>query len=316
MKNYCILLVLMLSLKSIAQDFIPIPESDVVWIQASFLYNMNGHEHSTVTNPLSFGQDTIAGGQTYHKLEGHEIVEWIDGWGNPQNYATGTNTAHGYKIYFRQDIPAKKVYAWLENRDTLLYDFDLTIGQVYPETATNINYPNLKVMGQDSIQLLDGIYHKKWLLGTESADSGYISLIEGVGASSGFSLIMYPLFEQSGAIMCMKESNTQIYENWGASGLIPAKYSEFCESNVSIDKLIDNSSEYRLWPNPATNELNISCDNEVQTVTIFDMYGQILINEFVEGTQLRVNIESLRSGQYLVKLVDTNQKIIIRKLIK
>ena len=309
MKNYLLLLALILSLNSIAQNYIPIPESNAVWIQASFLYGMNGHEHSTVTNPLSFGQDTVAGGQAYHKLQGHEIVEWIDGWGNQQNYATGMYTVQGYKLFFRQDIPTKKVYAWYEGRDTLLYDFDLTVGQVYPETLTNINYPNLKVLGEDSVQLLDGVYHRKWLLGTESADSGYISLIEGVGATSGFSLTMYPLFEQSGAIMCLKESNNQLYENWGESGLISAQYSELCDANVSILEIVNEKTELQVWPNPSNNKVNVRFDKGIESVSVIDMCGKTVIYEKgFDFKELELNVESLKSGHYIVRITTVNQE--------
>lgn len=300
-----------------AQNYIPIPESDAIWIQAGFLYSMNGHEHSTVTNPLSFGSDSIIGGETYHKLQGHEIVEWIDGWGSQQNYATGEYTVHGYEFLFRQDVPAKKVYTWQGNSDTLLYDFDLTVGQVYPETWININYPNLLVMGEDSVQLLDGIYHKKWLLGTESADSGYISLIEGVGASSGFSLIMFPLFEQTGAIMCFKESNNQVYENWGATGLIPAKYSEFCDADVSVEEVLKKQSNIQIWPNPAISNLNILYDKGIKSVVVTDISGRVIIksnggNEYA----MKLNITDLLMGQYFIQILTSDQKILTQTFVK
>lgn len=317
MKNIFTLFSVFIFTQSVAQDYQPIPESDAVWIQASFLYFMNNHEHSTITNPLSFGEDTLISGESYHALQGHQIIEWVDGWGDPQNYETGTYTVPNYKFYFRQDVSTKKLYAWAEEQDTLLYDFDLTVGQIYPQTLLNVNYPNLKVMGEDSVQLLDGVYHKKWLLGTESADSGYISLIEGVGATSGFSLMMYPLFEQSGAILCLKESDVQLYENWSDVGLIAPEYSELCEANVSIDKITLNETTIHIWPNPMIDQIHIRSDDGINSIDLIDIYGKSL--QSIEGKnvkELNMNLEHLYSGQYFLIVTTSNQQEIVKSIVK
>lgn len=317
MKNIFTFFSVFIFLQTVAQEYQPIPESDAVWIQASFLYSMNDHEHTTITNPLSFGEDTLISGESYHTLQGHQIVEWVDGWGDPQNYQTGTYTVQNYKFRFRQDAPSKKVYAWAEGRDTLLYDFDLTVGQIYPQTLLNVNYPNLKVMGEDSVQLLDGVYHKKWLLGTDSADSGYISLIEGVGATSGFSLMMYPLFEQSGAILCLKESDVQLYENWSNIGLIAPEYSELCEANVSIDKITLNETTIHIWPNPMIDQIHIRSDDGINSIDLIDIYGKSL--QSIEGKnvkELNMNLEYLDSGQYFLKVTTSNQQEFVKTIIK
>jgi hypothetical protein len=286
-----------------AQNFIPIPESNTTWIQASFLYSVNGHEHTTITNPIHFGQDTTINNHTYHTLIGHEIITWIDGFGNPQNYATGTYTLQGYTFYFRQDVPTKKVYTYRNNQDTLLYDFNLSVGQVYPATANNILYPNLKVMHEDSILLLDGIYHKNWLLGTNALDSGYISIIEGVGATSGFSLDFYYLFEQSSALMCMRNFSSYLYENWTFSGIIPPKYSEYCDANLGFEKIDNKNKRFILYPNPTnevlaltTSQQNIEpIDFEITTI------DGVKIKQFTNyTTESKIDVSFLPNGIYFI----------------
>lgn len=289
------------------QNYIPIPDSDAVWIQASYLIGANGHEHSTITNPLSFGQDTIVSSQTYHKLQGHQIIEWVDGWGNTQAYATGISTVNGYEFLFRQDISAKKVYTYFDNQDTLLYDFDLTVGQIYPQTVMNLNYPNLLVMGVDSVQLLDGLYHKKWLLGTDSMDSGYVELIEGVGSTMGFSLPIWPLFEQTGATLCFKSGSTQIYENWDNQGLIQAQYSEQCEANLAVNQKENNALNFRVYPNPNNGSFRVSNDaNKLVELQITDLMGREVFStsDFSNGEELTIDVHS---GTYIVLLKDENQ---------
>jgi hypothetical protein len=303
MKHIIIALFCILHVTLSAQNYFPIPESNTVWIQASFLYSVNGHEHSTITNPISFGQDTTINNHTYHTLVGHEITEWVDGLGNPQNYATGTFTTEGYTFYFRQDIPTKKVYTYRNNQDTLLYDFNLSVGQIYPATANNSLYPQLKVMHQDSVLLPDGFYHKKWQLGTSSLDSGYISIIEGVGATSGFTLDFYPLFEQSSALLCMRNFSSYLYENWNFTGLIPPKYSEYCAENLGLEKIGPNNHSFEVYPNPANEVLNLNSTiqkNENASFKLYTIDGLEVIKDKKVALPAKIDISFLQNGIYII----------------
>ena len=315
MKRIFTLLVLMLNMTIFAQVYIPIPESNAVWIQGAFLYSSLGHEHVTITQPLASGPDSTISGMNYHSVTGHQLVEWIDNWGSQQNYQTGQYSTATDTFYFRQDIPAKKIYAWYGNSDTLLYDFDLTIGQSYPQTMTNYFYPDLLVMGQDSILLLDGVYHKRWALGTEPADSGYITLIEGVGSSLGFNLPLYPLFEQSGAILCFKDNGNQVYENWGPNALIAPHYSEFCEANVSLDELVSDENGLKLWPNPASGSINIVSEKDLESIKIVDTQGRVaqLETGLSKGTT-ELNVDNLFSGSYILYVQSTDGSVQVRKI--
>jgi hypothetical protein len=303
MKHIIIALFCILQATISAQNYFPIPESNTVWIQASFLYSVNGHEHSTITNPISFGQDTTINNHTYHTLVGHEITEWVDGLGNPQNYATGTFTTEGYTFYFRQDIPTKKVYTYRNNQDTLLYDFNLTVGQVYPATANNSLYPQLKVMHQDSVLLPDGFYHKKWQLGSNSLDSGYISIIEGVGATSGFTLDFYPLFEQSSALLCMRNFSSYLYENWNFSGIIPPKYSEYCSENLGLEKIDNQNTIFFMHPNPVHEDVSVASSfqkNGTIDLEIISING-LKIQAFKNYTlHSKIDVSSLSKGVYFL----------------
>lgn len=285
-----------------AQNYQPIPEANTVWIQASFLYSVNGHEHSTITNPITFGQDTTINNHTYHRLIGHEITEWVDGFGNPQNYATGTFTTEGYNFYFRQDIPNKKVYTFKNNQDTLLYDFNLSVGQIYPATANNSLYPQLKVMHQDSVLLPDGLFHKKWQLGTNSLDSGYISIIEGVGSTSGFSLDFYPLFEQASALLCMRTFSDFLYENWNFTGIIPPKYSEYCDANLGFEKIGVDIHSFEVYPNPVSEKLILTStiqNNENARIKLHTIGGLEVIKEQKVTLPSEIDVSFLQKGIYI-----------------
>ncbi len=313
----CLLIALCFGEKLCAQTFQPIPESEATWIQASFLYYYGGHEHTTITNSISFSQDTLIGSEIYHTLKGHQIIQWADNWGQ-QNYTTETYTIPSSNFYFRQDIPNKKVYTFSDNQDTLLYDFNLTVGQIYPQTVTNVNYPNLLVMGQDSVLLLDGLYHKRWQLGTNSIDSAYISIIEGIGASSGFNLTLYPQFEQSSALMCLKVSENQVYDGWmNNSSMVPAKYSENCTKNVSLQDVVQANDVIKMWPNPCNDILIIYnySESNLQKIRVSDVFGNIMIDVKTTSKEQKINLSNYEKGAYFIEITIDNHEKITKKII-
>ena len=78
------------------------------------------------------------------------------------------------------------------------------------------------------------------------------------------------------------------------------------------------SSKFNLYPNPATNIVNIT-NNEnmlVQQVTVYDIAGKQLSSQnYNNETEIQLNVENLASGTYLLYL-QTNQGTAVKKLVK
>lgn len=76
-----------------------------------------------------------------------------------------------------------------------------------------------------------------------------------------------------------------------------------------------NDRKFVLYPNPATNELNIASSNatRIEKVTIYSFTGQLV--KSIEGDIRNIDISNLSGGIYLIK-VQTDQGIIDRKIIK
>lgn len=294
----------------------PLPETDASWIQAEFLYSAySSHEHATITSIAYTQGDSLINGQNYTRFNYRSIADWVDGWGQ-QGSNSGTDYHPEVTAFFRQDIAQKKVYLWngTMQTDELLYDFgSLTIGQPYPETVTNLGYPNLLVMAQDSVQLLDGNYYKRWVLGTDSMDSAYVSVIEGVGGTNGFNTPIYPVFEQSSALLCHKVGTQHIYEDW-QSNIIPPRYSEECANDLSIS--LQNETNMIIYPNPARTVVEIESSQQIQAIELYDLKGQLLYrsesaNESMKKT---IDISTFKSGVYIVRISQTNGQNAIQKL--
>lgn len=298
-------------------NYRPIPEINATWIQADFMYSAyNGHEHATVTSVVYTQDDTLISGLSYRKFGSHGIADWIDNFGSQQNQTTGTDTIQYTQGYFRQDMLLKKVFLWNSNTQTdeLLYDFgNLVVGQPYPATTTNINFPNLLVMAVDSVQLMDGNYYKRWVLGTNSSDSAYVSVIEGVGGSNGFNSLIYPQFEQSSNLLCHKVNSQHIYENWITNFLSP-RYSEDCSSTLSVTDLKETNLE--LYPNPTNASVFVVTDKLIKQIEICNLNGQLLFiqENSIGEKKLTIDLKTLESGTYILKTVMSDNSIVMKQV--
>lgn len=67
-----------------------------------------------------------------------------------------------------------------------------------------------------------------------------------------------------------------------------------------------------IYPNPAKNAITITGLTADATVTIYDMTGRTLVQQAVNASNNTVNIASLATGNYVVKLADAQQTTTIK----
>jgi hypothetical protein len=314
-------LLLLLSMSFFAQSYLSIPESNAVWIQGSFLYSAyNNHEHATITQVLSFGNDSLISGTNYHSLHGHAIADWADNWGNSQTYQSGTDlSSDQLRVLFRQDIPNKRIYQWDNNtnQEQLLYDFDnLTVGQPYPQTLNNLNYPQILVMAYDSVMLLDGLYHERWVLGSNSNDSGFVSVIEGVGSTMGFDLpIMLP-FEQSSATLCLSVAGNPLFDGWAnVNSLIPPRFSADCAADLNAKEIEKNRLDISITPNPASDLILITGSEPIEKLIVYNAIGKIIFEKtFNLIMNVTLDFSEFAPGNYFLKASTAMQQSITKQI--
>ncbi len=72
----------------------------------------------------------------------------------------------------------------------------------------------------------------------------------------------------------------------------------------NVNKL--NLETVDIFPNPATNIINIEVENVLELeVTIYDLTGKLILKTV---NQSRINISSLAQGVYLLKITDLGSK--------
>ena len=71
-------------------------------------------------------------------------------------------------------------------------------------------------------------------------------------------------------------------------------------------------SKFNLYPNPATDIVNITMENEVKLVEVYSLQGQKVLT----SDKKQINVSELSQGLYLVQVTDENGTIATQKLIK
>ena len=89
--------------------------------------------------------------------------------------------------------------------------------------------------------------------------------------------------------------------------------------NVTVDSswydgIGENNSSYEIYPNPTENSIVVK-GNNINEVEVYNLCGQKLMS--VIGSQnVNVNMNSLTSGVYMVKVIDNNGNATINKIVK
>jgi hypothetical protein len=77
------------------------------------------------------------------------------------------------------------------------------------------------------------------------------------------------------------------------------------KSTLSVD---DNSFEgFKFYPNPAQDVLNLSANNTIESVSIFSLLGQKVIENSINQNDASVNVANLSPGIYIMKLAMNGQ---------
>jgi hypothetical protein len=57
-----------------------------------------------------------------------------------------------------------------------------------------------------------------------------------------------------------------------------------------------------LYPNPFTTTLNVTTEDVVKSIRVFDVNGRMLKEQFVSGTQFDLDMSELSKGTYLLQI--------------
>ena len=91
---------------------------------------------------------------------------------------------------------------------------------------------------------------------------------------------------------------------------------EICVETLP-DGLEEKSTVFNIYPNPVNDKLYIETEVEVVKVVVYDVYGRIqnLRNSEIQNLSISVDVTSLNSGVYFVKVVTDNGEV-VKRIVK
>lgn len=86
----------------------------------------------------------------------------------------------------------------------------------------------------------------------------------------------------------------------------------YTNNSLTSENFNANNLEVGLYPNPVNDVLNIDIKDEISSVEIYALQGQKVLS----SKENKINVSELPSGIYLVRVVDVNNNIATKKIIK
>lgn len=247
--------------------------------------------------------DTTIGIHTYKKFIYHGLATemGIMGYMGP---CTPNYTFSQPYAFLRQENERIYLYDSFDQIDTLLYDFNLQVGDFLPLTYNNAS-SDIQIDNITTIQV-----------GTETRNvfhfnqgNGIDSLIEGIGHNKGLIGTMQPFEFFEYELMCFSLDGTTYYPNLGAA----------CDLTVSTNEII-NSISTHLSPNPVVDFAQISFSNpiEIKTIVAIDALGREhkLAFEKTANNEIKIDSYQLTEGIYLIRIQTVNNEILIERMVK
>ena len=95
--------------------------------------------------------------------------------------------------------------------------------------------------------------------------------------------------------------------------------SEFAEVNaifINSTDINDSNSKLSIFPNPTNNNLNVSSENYIHAVKIFDMSGTLVLNHNCYSKNENIDLSNLAKGFYNIQISNKNTNVKRKLVIK
>jgi len=165
--------------------------------------------------------------------------------------------------------------------------------------------------------------------GIEPAVSNHASGEVGRPADPSRSWIGYNIYKDGDLLEALWPDNFYDYTETQTGEIcytVTAEYSYCGESDPSNEACVDipvgidgigGENVISLYPNPATDLVNVTSTQKMNRLTVINYVGQVVYNEDVHGsTRVELNTGSFKTGVYLVKIETENGVVNKRVVIK
>ncbi len=102
---------------------------------------------------------------------------------------------------------------------------------------------------------------------------------------------------------------------WGSASQFPLGVALWYDPTIGIQNII--KEQYKIFPNPVTDNLRISIKNHVDNIqlsdltgTVFKEYRQINSDDFI------ISMKDIPNGMYIIQITDNSKNQYHEKIIK
>jgi hypothetical protein len=106
------------------------------------------------------------------------------------------------------------------------------------------------------------------------------------------------------------EGETSVGFNANENTAIEVTRTVNVEDTLALDSTEINSVS--IYPNPTASKWTIESSRVINTLTLFNLLGQKVLDQTVNGTKVNIDASNLKAGVYMLKI----NKTILKRVIK
>jgi hypothetical protein len=295
----CVLYIVFLfsSIGCFGQTYIPMPADSA----AAWRYRINDADGPVVNilDQILFlnGQDTIANGNTYHKIMSRSRLQTGGPGFDPPVINTDANASDIFYGAMRE--AGMQVFLLDGSGEDLMYDFTVGVGDSIPAYVGKD-----RVTAIDSV-LINGVYHKRFL----TTDTTWF-VIEGIGSNRG---LITDLNGGDGSVIFYCFTDTPV--TWSPDTTLPCTYVYPLGYSLAVSNANHPQPDINIYPVPASDVLHISVTGQslFNTVILNDV-GQVIWSGIVnDGSAIPVG--SWPKGVYFFHAAGVNAIPVVKNIV-
>ncbi|MFZ4522986.1 MAG: T9SS type A sorting domain-containing protein [Bacteroidales bacterium] len=282
----------------------PLPSSNAIWRE-----ECGGYQSGNCADYQNFiTGDTAFNELIYKKIQRTGVQYAQDPFGFCTNFVT--SYFNYYMGAYRNDSVNKKVYFVPANalNPTILYDFNLNLFDSLPVTYLFDTISGFSYVSSIDSLLIGNEYHKRFRISSDNGSIDYVSLIEGIGSSSGLlGSLVYP-FEFGSTLHCFIQNGITVYPN--------ASYQ--CDLVTEIDDKTKKDLSFQISPNPISDNGQVLFNSNIINIDllIFNILGIERFRFNNLKNESKINLSSLQPGIYVYHIVQNQKSISVGRIIK
>ena len=289
----------LISFSAFAQDYqyIPLVKPGLqLWTRDNGLYEYNIYHFMRYALTE---EDTIINSITYKKLYKFTDIEFSP---NTAEYYGGLRENTQKQVFY------KGPHSY--NNEILLYDFSLSVGDTF-SMAVPLDTAIFEIASIDTINY-NGVPRRKFTIKLLPYPIGDIIAgiwIEGIGNYEG--ILSFPrnyAADNWSVTRCYIHNGDLLYSNYSHGG------NDCITPLMGVESIIEDNS-ITIYPNPTSSEVNISSENIINSIEIFNSLGQRVYYSVVNSIEKVIDISSFTNGVYILG-VKTDNGVIRKKIIK